>query len=231
MEHTKKRELWIDYCKVFLIYLMIVAHSGQISDEVDTFICSFHMPAFLLISGYLYKPYPNIRQSFMKNVKRLLVPALFFSVVCSLINDLHLYKAGQLSFETAVQQPLLGLVFYDRVMGHPACGVIWFVVVLFLSKMTLDVLFKYASLKVVTCLVLAAAVSASFIKEGNFTFFYYIERWLICLPIIYVGYILKLYRVFSSSSFVKYKYLIIGGGYNTPFDSVPIQWPGRHTLV
>ena len=214
MENEKKRELWIDYCKVFLIYLMVVAHSGHIPTSVDTFICSFHMPAFLLISGYLYKPNNDIKASLLNNVKRLLIPALFFSVVCSLNNDLHLYHTGALTVETAIIQPLLGLFFYDRVIGYPACGVIWFVVVLFMSKITLDILLKYTSAKVTACFVIVVACAISLVRDGSFTYLYYIERWMVSLPIVYAGYLLKSYGLLDVIQKNKYKYAIWGVFYS-----------------
>lgn len=50
----KKRLIWLDWGKAFLIYLMIVGHSAP--DKVsDTIICSFHMCAFFFLSGVLHK--------------------------------------------------------------------------------------------------------------------------------------------------------------------------------
>lgn len=50
----KKRLIWLDWGKAFLICLMIVGHSAP--DKVsDTIICSFHMCAFFFLSGVLHK--------------------------------------------------------------------------------------------------------------------------------------------------------------------------------
>lgn len=62
----KQRSIWIDYCKILLIYLVIVAHSNQIPRIADILICSFHMPAFFMISGYLYKSNDNLWKSIKK---------------------------------------------------------------------------------------------------------------------------------------------------------------------
>ena len=218
-----KRECWIDYVKVFLIYLMIVAHSGHISAMTDCYICSFHMPAFLVISGLLYKPSDNIRQSIKKNAKRLLIPALFFSMLCAVYNGLRLYMQSDLTIETGLIQPFLGLFFYDRVIGFPACGVMWFVVVLFLSKITLDVLFRYCKEWMVALFVCIVVFCASFIQKGDFTYFYYLERWMICLPLVYIGYVMKKYHLLRRMAESKCRYLIIGGDFGSCVP-VPNEW-------
>lgn len=51
----RERIIWIDYSKVILICLVVFAHSPFVPHMLDTFICGFHMLAFLLfqdISNY-----------------------------------------------------------------------------------------------------------------------------------------------------------------------------------
>lgn len=42
----QKREVWIDYSKLMLINLVVVAHTEQITKTADTLICGFHMLVF-----------------------------------------------------------------------------------------------------------------------------------------------------------------------------------------
>lgn len=51
-----KRIIWIDWAKAILIYLMVVGHCLPVKWQ-GTLIYAFHMPAFFVISGYLYKPH------------------------------------------------------------------------------------------------------------------------------------------------------------------------------
>ena len=45
---------WIDYAKVICIYLMVVCHAG-LKGMGDNLIYQFHIPAFFIISGYLFR--------------------------------------------------------------------------------------------------------------------------------------------------------------------------------
>lgn len=189
----KEHKLWIDYAKVILIYLVVVAHSGQISEFADNFICAFHMPAFFMISGYLYKPQMNLKQDLKKNFKRLIIPALFFSFLCwlhYLLRDLDCFNLSNVLYK-----PVLGLFFYDRNIATPMCGVIWFLVVLFISKMVLNILFMKLKIEIIFFLMFALAVGVSLIAQGDFTILYYVERTMVALPIIFLGYMLKRYEI------------------------------------
>ena len=58
----RKRESWIDVCKGIAIILVVIGHIESVYRidmsaliVVHDFVYSFHMPLFLLISGYLSK--------------------------------------------------------------------------------------------------------------------------------------------------------------------------------
>lgn len=69
------RVSWIDWAKVICIWLMVSCHSGQ-TGMILNLTYQFHMPAFFIISGILFRP---------KGVKNTLVsfvvPILFFSLL------------------------------------------------------------------------------------------------------------------------------------------------------
>lgn len=67
-----KREIWIDYAKTILIFLMVLGHNSLPYIE-SKLIYAFHMPAFFILSGYLYKP-----KKWYKTLKCMLIPILFF---------------------------------------------------------------------------------------------------------------------------------------------------------
>lgn len=73
----KVRINWIDLYKGILILLVLVGHISQ-NKYINTFIYSFHMPAFFFISGYLYKTKKHfIKQKF----KSIMIPYFFFSLL------------------------------------------------------------------------------------------------------------------------------------------------------
>ena len=94
----RKRDVWVDWAKAILIWLMVVGHAGCDGISRD-FIYAFHMPAFFIISGYLYKPHP-----LMKAIKSFGVPILFFSMVnLALIFGKMLSKGESVDYDFLAQ--------------------------------------------------------------------------------------------------------------------------------
>lgn len=190
---VKERIHWIDWSKCILIYLVVVAHYGQISPFVDNMICAFHMPAFFMISGYLHKSIP-LKESVSKNFKRLIIPALLFSVLCwSVMLTWDLLKNIPFSAEEHIYKPLLGIIRYDRPYVSPPCGVIWFLQVLFICQILLDALAK-DGLKsiIIASLVCVIATSVWYnlgIDDKRYIFF--IQRTCASFPFVALGYIAK----------------------------------------
>lgn len=72
-----KRISWIDIAKCIGIILVLIGHVSK-NKNIHTFIYSFHMPLFFIISGYLY----CYKDNYIKNKAiKILIPYLFFSVV------------------------------------------------------------------------------------------------------------------------------------------------------
>lgn len=55
IKSTVKRIDYIDIVKGITIILMIIGHVSNIPTILRTFIFSFHMPLFFIISGYTFK--------------------------------------------------------------------------------------------------------------------------------------------------------------------------------
>lgn len=83
----EKRDAYFDNAKLFLMILVVFGHLLQpladdhpLYNDLYYFIFTFHMPAFILISGYFTKSGPK---PIMNLVKKLLVPYLFFQLLYS----------------------------------------------------------------------------------------------------------------------------------------------------
>ena len=75
MEQIKQRKDWIDWAKALLIWLMVLGHAG-LSGYTREFVYAFYMPAFFIISGYLYKPH-----SWLRTLRSFGIPVVSFSLV------------------------------------------------------------------------------------------------------------------------------------------------------
>lgn len=84
----RERIVWVDYVKVICIYLMIACHVDQkVFDAV--WVYQFHMPAFFIVSGFLFKARPVI-----KNIKSFVTPVLLYSIINLGFNSLFLIHAN-----------------------------------------------------------------------------------------------------------------------------------------
>lgn len=86
----------MDVAKYLAIFLVVLAHSIQYShiehdevwknNEMTRLIISFHMPLFMIISGYFF--FSSLRQTFggmlWKKIRQLLIPAAVFGMVTKL---------------------------------------------------------------------------------------------------------------------------------------------------
>lgn len=191
---TTERIYWIDWSKCILIYLVVLAHYGGIPTFVDNWICAFHMPAFFMISGYLHKE-RSVSVSFPKNVKRLLVPALLFSLICWMHTlTVDRIKHVPLTVEEHIWKPFLGLIRYDRPNAMPQCGVIWFIEVLFICKLVIDFLGRDKSYRllyfaITVCVVFTSIIYRNGLDDRGWTFL--LQRTLASFPFVALGYIAK----------------------------------------
>lgn len=83
MTESKLREKDIDVLKGICIVLMIFAHTynyGPYCEEVKTIIYSFHMPAFIFVSGYLFKKV-DLKSRIGKSVRSLIRPYLITCIL------------------------------------------------------------------------------------------------------------------------------------------------------
>lgn len=99
-----KREYYFDNAKFILIFLVVFGHFIQpfIDDHkiimtIYHFVYSFHMPAFILVSGYFAKGFKK-EGYIKKTAKKLLIPYLIFQLIYT-IYYYFLYNGQSLLFE------------------------------------------------------------------------------------------------------------------------------------
>lgn len=101
-----KRIEYIDFIKGFCIFIVVWGHSIQNmgdgnefwTNPVHEFICSFHMPIFMLVSGFFFSN--SIRKPLSQNIsrrfKQLIVPCFGWSLVLVAINIGYMLSNGML---------------------------------------------------------------------------------------------------------------------------------------
>ena len=129
-----KRDSAIDIAKAIGILLMILGHCFGISGILRNFIFSFHMPLFFIFSGYFFKMPQNMKEMVTKNVRHLVLPYFFTSLVVVLLFFI-------IQDYVMVCQKLIAIVTSNGGWpsekygpGLPHVGPIWFLLALFWCK-------------------------------------------------------------------------------------------------
>ena len=111
-----KRIEYIDFIKGICIFIVVWGHSIQNmgdgndfwTNPVHEFICSFHMPIFMLVSGFFFsksigKPLiPNVTRRF----KQLIIPCFGWSLVLVAINIGYMLYEGMIPSPTGTLKSL-----------------------------------------------------------------------------------------------------------------------------
>ncbi len=95
----KTRDYLFDNYKAFLIFMVVLGHFVELASDDNLFlecvkwmVFSFHMPAFVFVSGYFSKK----KSSFLKLIRRLMVPYLVFEVLYYLLYVYVIHKKTHL---------------------------------------------------------------------------------------------------------------------------------------
>lgn len=198
----KERIVWIDWAKAILIYLMVVGHCFPVAWE-NQLIYAFHMPAFFIISGYLYHPH-----KWTKTLRSFLVPILFFSSVNFLIYTLPKLLKGSFSTVHLAERMLVpfwgpgSLQEDEYIYLFPG---VWFIFALLFCRLFMGDLSwfswvrKYKYCVLVSLLVFL--VVEPFLFPDNPLRPYKFYRFIPSFPFVLLGYCLKNRMDLSRMSF------------------------------
>lgn len=187
---TKSRDYLFDNCKVLLIFLVVVGHFvGPATRDNDFLlalkwvIVSFHMPAFILISGYFSKKTP----SFKVLIQKLAIPYVVYEIIYYLLYTFLMHKDTSL----ALLKPKFTL---------------WYLMALFFWRVITPYVKKIPGYLIVT--ILAGLLIGFSNMENNFLT---IPRALVFYPYFLAGTLLERETVTKLRSSKKEKLLSVFG--------------------
>lgn len=205
--NANNRLAWIDWSKTILIFLMVVGHSG-ISGLSEQFIISFHMPAFFIISGYLFKP-----GDWKQTVRSFGIPILFYSSVAFVLyGAVECLKNGLGGVMNWMPQALGTLVFRGYQQANLFLGV-WFVEVLLLLRLFfgdipfMRIFFRHYKATAIAFFVLSMILTSLEVPEIITNV--YIYRFVTCLPFFAFGMLLKEYGLMDRVAGAKWYFVLI----------------------
>lgn len=196
--YNERRIYELDIAKVIGIFLVVLGHTYSNSGgdlSLRSWIYSFHMPLFFLISGMLHKEKGTGRQTLSHYFKSLLVPVFVFSFLYFLIYvplsyyNLCIYN-DVTQCPVSNQQPLFSyiLAFVNYVTKGLVSGyslpdlVLWFLVVLFYCKLWI---FTFLRHRAITVVVYVCMCALFFGLGRNYLF---LKQSCIALPFYMIGY-------------------------------------------
>lgn len=184
---------WVDWAKAILIYLMAVGHCG-VNENSFIFIYSFHMPAFFIISGFLYKEH-----NWLSTTQKFVIPILFFSFInCAYfiaIEVLHDTFYPYSFMHKAILPYLTSLTDTTTyVLLFPG---FWFIFVLYICRLLLGDLRIFSPIKKYAPYIILTISIYMWVEPhlniSNQIKSMHLYKVIPCFPFILIGYILKKY--------------------------------------
>ena len=218
-----KRLEYFDLAKGIGIFLVVLGHATFVNDHVITWVFSFHMPLFFMISGILMaksdlKDLP-FRVFLHKKLRSILIPYLCFSICYTIIDIISVFLKQITLFDLKTN-----LVCTGTFAGS---GPLWFLTTLFFSQILFSrLLHWFGDLKAFLISIVLSALgfvtwhffeplfNASRDDLSRFfllNFPFELIRCVICMSLIAVPYIA--YKAFLKipGSYKKNLYYLIAG--------------------
>lgn len=205
-----QRIVWIDWAKAILIFLMVLGHNFPVRWQYDI-IYAFHMPAFFIISGYLYH-----QHSWKRTLKSFGIPVMAFSLLNLAIYMLPKILRGKMDFSDLAARILLPFIggyvpeHLDYIFVFPG---VWFIIVLLLGRFLMgDVKIfsfipKYVKYSLpLLCLFL---VVEPFIFPNDSLAVYKPYLVVSCLPFMLFGYLMAKYEMANKFKLPLVAFLVV----------------------
>ena len=180
---SREHLAWMDLIEGIGMCLVILGHMS-VPEIVGKFIFSFHMPFFLMLSGFLQKKRP-LKEELVKSAKSLLVPYIIYNVYLLIYSLFTGEYTSDYPWSMAV-----GLQWNLSM----ACRPLWFLLALFWMRIA------YAAfpLKGGYLLAIVCALFTCFFAKGDFMTpinnYMQIFAAIICFPFFIIGTILNRYN-------------------------------------
>lgn len=131
---------WIDWAKCIAITMVVFGHIPQPKGSfLQFYICTFHIPLFFFISGYLTKARPTLMEELTKCWHSLIIPYFLYHIIFYPYWAIRLYIDSGIDFTVFdyVIKPIIGLIFLqiETPISSPVNGAMWFIAVLVIMRL------------------------------------------------------------------------------------------------
>ena len=151
----KERHLdYIDMVKGVGIILVVLGHSTYISEQALTWLASFHMPLFFIVSGLLFAYKQSEQEPFGSYCRKrfcgMMIPYFWFSLIYIGVDYYYLYAHPEVIDQAFINAAALQAVSLFGI------SVLWFLPAIFLGELCLYGLIRRCPLWLI---ILLASVS------------------------------------------------------------------------
>jgi len=178
----KTRIDWIDTAKGFGILLVIIAHIHHFS-----YIYSFHIPLFFILSGYTYKQYDSTFTEFTtKKIKTLIIPYFSLGLILVIFSSLTIHSDHS--------RMLIGVELLKNLVIQERFWTLWFLSALFILNVLfywLIILFKEKIRYIAITAFALSCFVALYYKYGGQPLPWNIDASFMALPFFLFGYYAK----------------------------------------
>ena len=191
---------WVDNLKVLGIIMVVLGH---IESPLTTFIFSWHMPLFFMISGFFIKSEDSFKEYAVANFKRLMVPYFIFAfigLVAEIIKRIALGRE-QINLTLALKAILFNMNMES--LANQYGFVLWFLPALFFSRIIVYALIRYFKSALLQFLLVFVCFISSFYLKLPFG----LSNALNAAVFIFSGY--YLFKYFVNSNWRYFSLLIL----------------------
>ncbi len=197
MSNVKKRNTIIDFAKGLAIVLMLADHIIK----TGSFITSFHMPLFFILSGYFFKNIP-FKEYLVKKAKGLLIPYMILNIIALIfviIRDRNNFDISE-----------FGAKIIRILLGCDGLSLGWFLIALFLASIIYWLVYKlFWNNKLMYAAILVILTYLGWYAGSLFeTRIYQWDVALVCVIFLAVGHLYKEYSK-ELSTWIKILLLIV----------------------
>ncbi len=148
----KERVPQLDFLKGVFILLVVIYHNHVIGEFTSQILCAIHMPAFLIISGYL----ANVDKDgpeFCDGLLRLIAPYLIFETLYVVM----IFLLGKIMNTSNQIAELTPFVLLDKLFLNPE-GTYWYIHTLIICTVVYYVVCHVLKLKEISALAVMGAI-------------------------------------------------------------------------
>lgn len=206
---TTERINWIDWAKCIAITMVVFGHIPEPKGSfLPFYICTFHIPLFFFVSGYLTKTRTDTKKEFSKCFHSLIIPYILYNIIFYPYWAIRQYIDHNVTFSLFeyVIKPIMGLPFLqiNSPISSSVNGAMWFIAVLLIMRLTVH-LCIHISKPLLYIIIIAIVFGGIYVisiyqKISIPTTF---EGLFKCMPLYLCGYITKQKHWLEKVSFQK----------------------------